>query len=82
MILMKYCTDFFKKEVYTNIQTLANEMYKSLHGLSPTIMGDILKLNSHAACNVRRNLRKRPALQRRQNFPSKISKCEQVLSFL
>ena len=30
---------------HQNIQSLALEIYKFLHGLSPAIMGDIIKLN-------------------------------------
>ena len=36
-----------------NIQTLATEIYKFLYGLSLTIMGDILNLNSPAKYNCK-----------------------------
>ena len=38
---------------HRNIQSLAIEIYKFLHGLSPTIMGDIIKLNRPPTCNLR-----------------------------
>ena len=36
-----------------NIESLATELYKFLHGLSPTIMDDIIKLNRPLTYNLR-----------------------------
>ena len=38
---------------HRNIQSLAIEIYKFLHGLSPAIMGDIIKLNRPPTYNLR-----------------------------
>ena len=38
---------------HRNIQSLAIEIYKYLHDLSPALMGDILKLNKPTTCNLR-----------------------------
>ena len=38
---------------HRNIQSLATEIYKYLHGLSPAIMGDIIKFNKPPAYNLR-----------------------------
>ena len=38
---------------HRNIQSLATEIYKFLHDLSPTIMGDILKLKRPPTYNLR-----------------------------
>ena len=38
---------------HRNIQSLAIEIYKSLHGLSPATMGDIIKLNRPPTYNPR-----------------------------
>ena len=38
---------------HRNIQSLAIEIYKSCHGLSPAIMGDIIKLNRPPTYNLR-----------------------------
>ena len=38
---------------YRNIQSLAIEIYEFLHGLSPAIMGDIIKLNRSPTYNLR-----------------------------
>ena len=38
---------------HRNIQSLAIEIYKFLHGLSPAIMGDIIKLNRSPTYNLR-----------------------------
>ena len=38
---------------HRNIQNLVIEIYKFLHGLSPTIMGDILKINRPPKYNPR-----------------------------
>ena len=38
---------------HRNIQSLAIEIYKFLHGLFPAIMGDIIKLNRPPAYNLR-----------------------------
>ena len=38
---------------HRNIQSLAIEIYKFLHGLSPAIMGDIVKLNRPPTYNLR-----------------------------
>ena len=38
---------------HSNIQSLAIEIYKFLHGLSPAIMGDIIKLNRPPTYNLR-----------------------------
>ena len=38
---------------HRNIQSLAIEIHKFLHGLSPAIMGDILKLNRPRTCNLK-----------------------------
>ena len=36
-----------------NIQSLAIEIYKFLHSLSPAVMSDIIKLNRPPTCNLR-----------------------------
>ena len=36
-----------------NIQSLAIEIYKFLHSLSPAIMSDIIKLKRPPTCNLR-----------------------------
>ena len=38
---------------HRNIQSLSIERYKFLHGLSPPIMGDVIKLNRPSTYNVR-----------------------------
>ena len=38
---------------HRNIQSLVIEVYKFLHGLSPAIMGDIIKLNKPPTYNLR-----------------------------
>ena len=38
---------------YRNIQSSAIEIHKFLHGLSPTIMGDIIELNRPPTYNLR-----------------------------
>ena len=38
---------------HRNIQSLAIEIYKFLHGLSPAIIDDIIKLNSFRTNNLR-----------------------------
>ena len=38
---------------HRNIQSLAIEIYKFLHGLSPALMGDIMKLNRSPIYNLR-----------------------------
>ena len=38
---------------HKNIQSLANEIYKFLHGLFPAIVGHIIKLNKPPAYNLR-----------------------------
>ena len=38
---------------HKNIQSLAIEIYKFLHGLSPAMMGDNIKLNRPLKCNLR-----------------------------
>ena len=41
---------------HRNIESLAIEIYKFLHGLSSTIMGDIIKLNRPLTCNLKKDL--------------------------
>ena len=38
---------------YRNIQSLAIEIYKFLHGLSPSIMKDVFHLNTNIPYNLR-----------------------------
>ena len=38
---------------HRNIQTLAIEIYKHIHGLSPAIMGEIFKINRTLPYNLR-----------------------------
>ena len=38
---------------HRNIQSLATEIYKFLHGLSPVIMADVIKLYRPPTCNLR-----------------------------
>ena len=38
---------------HTNIQTLAIEIYKHIHGLSPAVMGEVLKINRNLPYNLR-----------------------------
>ena len=38
---------------HKNIQTLATEIYKHIHGLSPAIIGRVFKINRTLPCNFR-----------------------------
>ena len=38
---------------HKNIQTLAIEIYKNIHGLSPAIMGEVFKINRTLPYNLR-----------------------------
>ena len=61
MVYFDYKSSFntlLEKDIYfsihhRNIQILAIEIYKFLHGLSPAIMGDIIKLNRPPTYNLR-----------------------------
>ena len=57
LIMNYHLIPFLKKmdlfQTFRNIQSLAIEIYKFLHSLSPAIMSNIIKFNRPPTCNLR-----------------------------
>ena len=57
LIMNYHLIPFLKKmalfQTIRNIQSLAIEIYKFLHSLSPAIMSNIIKFNRPPTCNLR-----------------------------